>query len=108
VRPPGVSRHDGVHDAVDTAEVREADVQGALATEDANRVGGSEPVCFAGLGSSGSGFTMQRAPQKCEPEGELYLSLQLRWIGPAMARYTVPEQRPSRTEDHDVSISMVL
>jgi len=56
VRPPGVSQHDGVHDAVDTAEVREADVQGALATEDADRVGASEPGCFAGLGSSGSGF----------------------------------------------------
>jgi len=56
VRPPRVSRHDGVHDAVDAVEVGEAVVQGALATEDADRVGGSEPGCFAGLESSGSGF----------------------------------------------------
>jgi len=64
-------------------------------------------VALLASGLQGVVFTMQHAPQKCEPEGELYLSLQLRWIGQAMAKYTVPEQRPSRTKDRGVFISIV-
>jgi hypothetical protein len=89
VRPPGVLRHDGVHDAVDAVEVGEADVQGALVMEDADRVGGSEPCCFAGLGSSGSGFY----DATCAPEvraGRRVISIAsiaLDWAGDGKVRY---------------------